>query len=700
MKCTSIGYSALAIVVTWTLASPTRARSQNLPPERATAFRNAAVDYADAMLERGRDTYGQRESPLFSTMLRRDRIGLVDRPEQTIPMTRDAHGVRSGDRAWNAANIDDHYPLYQLLYRLGSVPGGQRYADAADEALGFYAEETAFATGLIPWGEHAAFRLDEDAPTRHASDWSDLKHEHQLGMSEVYPELFRVAPEAMIAYAKANWEEHVYDKDNVRWAHQTRLDGAYADEGFLFARTAGHITYLLALAYEASAEPAERLELGAFISAIATAHNARRHPDSDAVTQWWGTSARDGETLRDIGHSAFNDLQGVIDAQRALDVDVLPATVAAEVHDWVSRSTRTFTTIAHPFAEGGVGYLNRVDLADLSAEPDPIGGNQEPWCTAYGRIGTVASRASDVMLRYRQTGNRELLSLARAAAEWYRGKRPECDVVIGEAATALPIWPQPVASVIDLNLDLYEATGEPEFLGEASSLGEYALDAFGLTDAALPNVFAVGHASAFDHYEAHTGGAALMLSLYRLGNIGSAGAPVPVTLLHFTADVVGPDVKLHWATASETNASHTFVERRDGGTWRRLHSNPARNLPSAYEHTDRGPGAGIHYYRLSFVDQDGSSTQSPVLAVAQTTAADRRPLISPNPTYSGRDIAVLGIVDSEAIVVLYDATGKVLSRQRGHAQTVISTSGLPAGQYTVTILQRASTEHLHLILQP
>ena len=316
-----------------------------------------AKDYADAMVADGRDRYGDTNSPLFATMLDRESMRLIPNVKDTVPMTREEHGVRESGRSWNAANLDDDHALHTLLYELGR--GDSSYAEAADDSLRWYARNTQHPnTKMIPWGEHVGWRLDTEGPTRHQSGWSDRKHELQLDMTGIWPDAFRVAPGAMEDYSRALWEYHVYDKQNGLHAHQTRYDEYGPDKGWLFPRMAGHMVSVWAHAYASSEDPEFRSDAVNWIEKIATTHNNRRNPQSDATTQYWGPETG-GEIGAEVGHSAFNDLQGVIDVHRALELDVLPEDVAAELRDWTRRSDATFLTVDHPFASGGEGYVNR-----------------------------------------------------------------------------------------------------------------------------------------------------------------------------------------------------------------------------------------------------------------------------------------------------------------------------------------------------
>ena len=107
--------------------------------------------YADAMIEHGRDRYGEAESPLFATTL--DRGTLALRPAGT--WIGNGPGMRSHDRMLFCANPMQDQNLCQVLYALAELTGEKRYADEADAALKWFFEHCQSpATGLMAWGEH------------------------------------------------------------------------------------------------------------------------------------------------------------------------------------------------------------------------------------------------------------------------------------------------------------------------------------------------------------------------------------------------------------------------------------------------------------------------------------------------------------------------------------------------------------------
>ncbi|QMW02850.1 T9SS type A sorting domain-containing protein [Spirosoma foliorum] len=167
-------------------------------------------------------------------------------------------------------------------------------------------------------------------------------------------------------------------------------------------------------------------------------------------------------------------------------------------------------------------------------------------------------------------------------------------------------------------------------------------------------------------------------------------APLPVTLLSFTANPEGDRVQLAWATTSEQNADHFLVERSyDLGEYTAVGEVAAKSTTDTryyYGLTDLNPKPGINYYRLKQIDRDGT-TQSfkPVEAIIRTD----EPVASvyPNPTNSNRIHLRLWNAD-DATVQLRSMTGQQitgrLERQAGEADLVFE-QPLAAGLYWLDV---------------
>ena len=462
---------------------------------RTSDYAALAKAYADAMLAEGRDRYGGVHAPVFATMLDRQTMRLLDDPERTVPFTREEVGVRAIDRSWNAANPDNDAGLHELLYRLSEDTGDAHYAQAADHSLGWFLENTQHGeTGLLAWGEHTAWRLDEERPTRHPDNaWSDLKHEFHAGWM-VWPELFRLDAERATRYADGMWRCHVYDEEAGLHAHQVRYDTCAPDEGFVFPRVAGTLAYVGALAYAHAGDEATRDRLLRRIDRLAQTENARRNARSGAL---YRLHPHEGNE-----YAVGSDLEGVLEVERALEAAPgLPDSTRARLVAWQRQSDATLLEVLANRSDT-LGYAHRTDQATLQPTLH-IGGNL--WCSRYGVVFPLASAARKVAARYRQTGHAGYRAYVLWAADRYAGAEPACE--------AYPLWPGALADAIGLLLDAHALTADVRYLQEADRLGRRAVDLFLDDTSPLPKVFSRG----FDHYEALSGGADLMLAFYELG---------------------------------------------------------------------------------------------------------------------------------------------------------------------------------------
>lgn len=108
--------------------------------------------------------------------------------------------------------------------------------------------------------------------------------------------------------------------------------------------------------------------------------------------------------------------------------------------------------------------------------------------------------------------------------------------------------------------------------------------------------------------------------------------PLPVTLATFVAQRQAAGVRLRWETASELNNSHFEVQRSgDGRVFNALASVPGHGSSAAaqvYSYLDATAPAKMLYYQLHQVDEDGTSSYSPVEVVRpEEVLAD----VYPNP---------------------------------------------------------------------
>ena len=156
---------------------------------------------------------------------------------------------------------------------------------------------------------------------------------------------------------------------------------------------------------------------------------------------------------------------------------------------------------------------------------------------------------------------------------------------------------------------------------------------------------------------------------------------LPVELIGFTAEPVGGSVHLRWSTASE-QGNLAFIVDRAGDDLEfeelvRLEGAGDSQHQLTYAAADDLPLSGLSYYRLRQVDQDGTITVGPSVAVHRSGSYTLR--IHPNPV---RERFVLEGVEPGGFVEILTPTGEHISSGL-LAGASVPVGFLPPGLYLV-----------------
>lgn len=183
--------------------------------------------------------------------------------------------------------------------------------------------------------------------------------------------------------------------------------------------------------------------------------------------------------------------------------------------------------------------------------------------------------------------------------------------------------------------------------------------------------------------------------------ITTLGSPLPVELLSFTGERINAgEVELRWTTATERNNAGFEVWRMiDGGDEFRhvgwMDGAGYSQQLMHYTHSDPNATDRVSYYRLRQVDHDGTTKDSPIVAV-QGTRASQDLLLAPNPA---RDrFSVLGNGSAIVAVELLDGLGGLVRRWSEPLQ--LEVHDLPSGIYLVRATYDTGGVHqARLVLQ-
>ncbi|MCS6930210.1 MAG: IPT/TIG domain-containing protein [Saprospiraceae bacterium] len=174
---------------------------------------------------------------------------------------------------------------------------------------------------------------------------------------------------------------------------------------------------------------------------------------------------------------------------------------------------------------------------------------------------------------------------------------------------------------------------------------------------------------------------------------GSCTAPLPVELLHFTAQAMGSGIRLQWETATERNNDFFTVEHSVDA----IHFQVIGRVRGAgtsgerrkYEYFDLTPNVGINYYRLWQTDYDGKATLLRTTSAVFSEEKAERLRVFPNPMVGDKIYLELSQIweETSAVAVLFDALGHEVAR---HALSgsltspvAFSAHSLPPGFYVL-----------------
>ena len=168
--------------------------------------------------------------------------------------------------------------------------------------------------------------------------------------------------------------------------------------------------------------------------------------------------------------------------------------------------------------------------------------------------------------------------------------------------------------------------------------------------------------------------------------------PLPLQLLSFTAMLKGKQTFLNWKTTNEQNTDHFELERKlsKDNSFSFLATIKAKgnNSEALYQYTDNLLVAGVTYYRLKEVDNNGQNNYSQIVLVNLKTTNVTMLKVYPNPVITQMNINFNASENKSYQLQLVDALGRtVISKQvaclLGNNTINWNVANLAAGEYTL-----------------
>ncbi|MFH1741331.1 MAG: hypothetical protein ABIH23_20190 [bacterium] len=441
------------------------------------------VSYADALIEQGRDTYGEVHSPLFATTLDRKTLRLFegDDLERIVNIARVDWGIRPHDRMLTGANPMHDQNLYQLLYALSTVTGNNRYSEEADKTLKWFFQHCRSEnTDFFAWGEHVGW----DFYTETIIDKQGGKTHEYFRPWALWERSYQLAPDACGKFALGVWEHQIGDPETGNFSRHARwdipgpgLDSEYPRHGGFYIDTWAH-------AYAQTKSPV-------YLKAIETLldyFDNRRSPQSGAIP------AESDERSKGKTIWPNSNLSLAVDLWNS--AGRVPEDLAEKMRHSALKTDEVFLKIGHDLSPNGRGFVTTGHTDTL--EPS---GYSRLWATGYGEA-TDAAVADLCLLRYRQIEGEGYKRLILDTAVRYLNSEPFIE---------FPVYPGTLGDVILLMLGAHTITGERKYLDRADHFAQQAIELFLPDGSPLPKA-----TSKHDHYEAITRADTMMMALLKL----------------------------------------------------------------------------------------------------------------------------------------------------------------------------------------
>lgn len=478
-------YFIYTFLLTILLASCSHKEIQN--PE----YLEIVQDFADTMLEFGRDHYGAEQSPLFATTLDRETKAIPEGPrrEALYNLKREEWGIREHDRMMTGANPMHDLNFYQILYSLSKVTGESCYAQEADATLKWFFENCqSDVTGLMAWGEHIGWDfyseklIDKKAGTNHEfyRSW------------ELWPEIYRLSPENALTFAQGLWDHQIGDHTTGKFSRHAKYDRHAPGFDSEYPRHGGFYIHTWAHAYKYSQDE----KYLKYIKTLIAYFESRRQKSTGMIP------AESAE--RSKGTMVWVPVNLSLAICLGNSIPFMPDSHAYVMKESAAKIDELFLALPHEPGPNGKGFIATVQAPFDSPGEAKFVGWTKVWQTGYGST-TNAGVANRCIVRFNQTQNENFLPVIRSAAEAYLTTEPDID---------FPVYPGTMGQVILLLVDSYRLFGDEIYLERAHHFANRAVEMFFENNNALPKA-----STKHDHYEAVTMADTMLMSFLKLFSI-------------------------------------------------------------------------------------------------------------------------------------------------------------------------------------
>ena len=179
-----------------------------------------ATEFANTLLEKGKDNYGPKKTPMFLSLLD-IKTGQRASSLASNPTGEDDPG--DFGRNVNESNLSCDFTTLSGLFHLSNVTQNPKYRDAANDYLKYFLNHcVSETTGLFGYGEGMYYDVERDTV---------INFRHELGPSiPLLSEMWKREPGIMHRYTEAIRKYHIYDSKHFFYHRQANYyTGEFAD---------------------------------------------------------------------------------------------------------------------------------------------------------------------------------------------------------------------------------------------------------------------------------------------------------------------------------------------------------------------------------------------------------------------------------------------------------------------------------------
>jgi len=155
-------------------------------------YLKAVRNFADTVIEKGRDTYGEKDTPLFVDGLHAESLKPVI--------------WKKDGQSWVLSNFASQQPLIRILDSLSNLTKDSKYRQAAEDATGYVLRNLQSGNGLLYWGGHQAWDLETGRVVGQYVGAHEMK-----GHQPYYRFMWEVDRESTRKLMGAIWATHILD---------------------------------------------------------------------------------------------------------------------------------------------------------------------------------------------------------------------------------------------------------------------------------------------------------------------------------------------------------------------------------------------------------------------------------------------------------------------------------------------------------